>query len=234
MRDKNVHVSVIPGTDVAPPSLVFHKTGLASVEGVKATKAIPLIGETTVRPSTERNSRKRFTVEVRKKRYELQAPDIEARDAWVAAIRAVLSDASRTESDDEDDNAGAEDVSRNKNSAAGDATFDDGARGDILPEVSTTAPTLDGEASSIDKTKTEADAVVTLDMDPASSKKANKGQLSRQYEHVGCFKLFSFERPSAAMLPSEADLTPAVCIEACRREKAVLTLMMLGDVCMAV
>ncbi|CAN0269341.1 unnamed protein product, partial [Scytosiphon promiscuus] len=25
-----------------------------------------------------------------------------------------------------------------------------------------------------------------------------------------------------------------VCIEACRREKAVLTLMMLGDVCMAV
>ncbi|CAM9366849.1 unnamed protein product, partial [Scytosiphon promiscuus] len=77
--------------------------------------------------------------------------------------------------------------------------------GSILPEVSPTAPTAETQAPLVEETKTEADAVVTLDMDPGSSKKANRGQPSRQYEHMGCFKLFSFERPSAAMLPSEAD-----------------------------
>ncbi|CAN0269281.1 unnamed protein product, partial [Scytosiphon promiscuus] len=43
---------------------------------------------------------------------------------------------------------------------------------------------------------------------PNSSNEATQGQPSQQYEHMGCFKLFSFERPSAAMLPSEADMTP--------------------------
>ncbi|CAN0411336.1 unnamed protein product, partial [Scytosiphon promiscuus] len=87
------------------------------------------------------------------KTFEFQALDKEARDAWIAAIRAVLNDAARTKSDGEDDKAGAEDASRNKDTAAGDATFDDGApaqRATILQEASTTGQTPDGEASSID------------------------------------------------------------------------------------